>query len=184
MFPHRWSIDQWRCGLYGFVLPPWHCTLPAGLTELPVFLECPRRDRLALGFLDCLHKRSLVTATSWDSVCVHVWVLLFLLHILLTSLHLLSLSLPLCLPPPPFPHFFLFSPWLLSVFPPLPFCLSPSLHPHPPPSSPPPTPPPFDFLVCGNFYLPVCMHECNWCVCACVRMCVCACERECVCMRV
>ena len=63
VFPHWWSFDQWQCGLYGFVLPPWHCTLPAGLTELPVSLECPRRDHLALGFLDCLHKRSLVTAT-------------------------------------------------------------------------------------------------------------------------
>ena len=35
VFPHRWSFDQWRCGLYGFVLPPWHCTLPAGLTVSP-----------------------------------------------------------------------------------------------------------------------------------------------------
>ena len=35
VFPHWWSFDQWQCGLYGFVLPPWHCTLPAGLTVSP-----------------------------------------------------------------------------------------------------------------------------------------------------
>ena len=163
MFPYRWSFDQWKCGLYvlsyllGIVLCPlvwlW------AQTELPVSLECPRWDCLALGFLACLHERSLVTATSRDSFCVHVWVFLFLTVTLVTSLHLsLSLSLSLSLPTSSSSLlssylYFLPSPSVsLPLFIPF-YLLALSL---PPPS--------LDFLfqVCWNFYLCVSMHECSW----------------------
>ena len=163
MFPYRWSFDQWKCGLYvlsyllGIVLCPlvwlW------AQTEHPVSLECPRWDCLALGFLDCLHERSLVTATSRDSFCVHVC---FFFLLLLWWLVFISLSLSFSLSP----HLLLLPPSLLSSY--LYFLPSPSVSlPLFIPfyllalSLPPPS---LDFLfqVCWNFYLCVSMHECSW----------------------
>ena len=123
--PSSWEIvfsDQWKCGLYGFVLPPWHCTLPAGLTVSPDWassLPGVPKVRLSRTWVSQLPAWKILSESELlqEIISVCMCVFLFLPLVLVTSLHLLSPLFPTSSSlPPSFPPISLFPSPSLPLF--------------------------------------------------------------------